>query len=386
SVLLSQMARSQLAPYETNRPVIGGQFFGRKTQVNRVLTNPNTNFLFIGIRRIGKTSLLKEIKRVMDEEDPPRSGETRRLYVDCTVISSEEEFLRTLTADLAPSEMKLLMGRAAQAKRYKRLMFDRFADLNGGPVTILIDELDRLLSEIDDPNSLFDVLRAAFIAGKARFIMAGFRKAMSAVTNVNSPFNNFATDVVIGKLKASEVERMILGPMGSLRVSFESQQLVNRIAHETSGLPNYVQFYCQTLLEILDEEERSEIREADIDKVYESREFRNFVIDNFTSNTVPLERALVYCVIAEFKDRPTIPPFTQRTIDGFLRKRNLTLNYRELEWACRNLHVSGVFENSGLEYIFSVPLFHRILLQTRDVDFLFEKTKAELYSDNNFRV
>ena len=31
-ILLDQMSRSQLAPYETNKPVIGSQFFGRQSE------------------------------------------------------------------------------------------------------------------------------------------------------------------------------------------------------------------------------------------------------------------------------------------------------------------------------------------------------------------
>ena len=385
NVLLNQIPLSQLAPYETNRPVVGSQFFGRQNQLNRVLTNRDTNYLFVGIRRIGKTSLLKEIKRRMDRDDPPQPGEIRRLYVDCTVISSEEEFLRTLTANLAPSELKMLMGRSHQSNRYRTLMFDRFADLNGGPITFLIDELDRLLSQISDQNALFDVMRAAYNAGKARFVLAGFRQSMQAVTNVNSPFNNFAKDILLGRLKPSDVERMIVGPMSRLRISFESQDLVQRIIRETSGMPNYVQFYCQSLIEILDDENRREIKLSDVENIYEQAEFRNFVIDNFVSNSEPVEQALVYCLISEYQGRDTLPSFTQKAMDGLLHKRKMPLRYRDLDRACANLEVAGIFEQSGREYRFAVPLFHRILLQTRDVDFLFEKAKSELYSDDMYR-
>ncbi len=195
AILLSQVPRAQLAPYETTKPVTGGQFFGRRSDINKVLQHPQTNYLFVGIRRIGKTSLLKEIQRRMDRIDPPGNDQIRRLYVDCTVINSEEEFLRTLAYNLDRSEIKLLMGRATELKRYQAMMFDRFASLHGKPVIFLIDELDRLLAHIGNDGHLFDVLRAASSAGKARFIMAGFRRAMAAVTDQRSPFYNLATEI-----------------------------------------------------------------------------------------------------------------------------------------------------------------------------------------------
>ena len=71
TTLFNQVPRAQLAPYETTKPVTGGQFFGRRSDINKVLQHPQTNYLFVGIRRIGKTSLLKEIQRRMDRIDPP---------------------------------------------------------------------------------------------------------------------------------------------------------------------------------------------------------------------------------------------------------------------------------------------------------------------------
>ncbi len=378
-ILLGQMPRSQLAPYETNKPVVGSQFFGRQPEINKVLQHPDTSYLFIGIRRIGKTSLLKEIQRRMDRIDPPAENQIRRLYIDCTVISSEQEFLRTLTYQLDPAELKLLMGRAAKSKRYQRMMFDRFASLHGQPITFLIDELDRLLAHIGNQRGLFDVLRAAAIAGKARFIMAGFRRAMEAATNQQSPFFNLAAEVRLGRLKLVDVKNMVLGPLERLRITIQNREgVVNRINRETAGLPNYVQFYCKTLLEHLDDEGRDTIIEDDLSSVYDNREFRDFVLDTFMSNTESLERALVYALAAEDRSPGRQQRFSQRMMDSFLKKRKLDLKYEYLDRACRSLEVAGVFNQVGRDFEFAVPLFQRMLHETRDVDFLFEKTREEI--------
>lgn len=382
-ILLCQMSRSQLAPYETNKPVVGSQFFGRRSEINKVLQHPYTSYLFIGIRRVGKTSLLKEIKRRMDRYDPPGVNQTRRLYVDCTVITSAEEFLRTLTLQLDPSEMKMLMGRAAESKRYQRLMFDRFASLHGEPVTFLIDELDRLLVHLDHEWNLFDVLRAAANAGKARFIMAGFRQAMAASTNEQSPFFNLATPIHLGRLKRSDVSHMVLTPLERLRVEVRNREgVVSRIIRETAGLPNYVQFYCKTVLEQLDEQGVSILSEDDLHFVYENDEFRNFVLDTFTSNTEVLERALVYALVAADSGGGlrTIP-ITQRAMDELLKSRRLSLTYEQLDRTCRNLEMAGVFNRVGKDFEFAVPLFQSMLHQTRDVDFLFEKAREEILAE-----
>lgn len=377
--LLSQMSRSQLAPYETHKPVTGSQFFGRNYEINKVLQHPNSNYLFIGIRQIGKTSLLKEIKRKMDLIDPPRENQIRRLYVDCTVMSSELDFLRTLTVQLDPSELKLLMGRAAHSKRYQRLMFDRFADIHGGTVTFLVDELDRLLGCVSPNSDLFDVLRSASNAGKARFIMAGFRQAMQAATNLQSPFFDLVTEERLGRLKRAEVKDMVLRPMEQLRVTIKNREgVVNRINREAAGLPNYIQFYCKTLLEKLDERNGDTLTENDLQVVYGNHAFRDYVLDTFMTNSELLERALVYALVAEDDSPTSRRSFSQKTMDGVLKKLDLPFTYDQLDRTCRNLEVAGVFNQVGKNYEFALPLFKRMLRATRDVEFLFAKTREEI--------
>lgn len=382
NILLRQMSRPQLAPYETHKPVVGSQFFGREAEINKVLQHPNKNYLFIGIRRIGKTSLLKEIQRRVDSLDPPTDGQIRRLYIDCTVITSADEFYRTLAMSLDPLELKLLLGRAEKSKRYQSLMFDRFASLHGGPVTFLIDELDRLLNHLADERELFDVLRAASMSGKARFIMAGFRRPMRLHFDEQSPFYNFAQPIHLGKLKFVDVKRMVIGPMGSLRITTKNPEgVISRIYRETAGLPNYVQFYCQTLLDLLEEKGSDVITEEDLSSVYENQEFRDFILETFMANTDPLEQALVYALISEDDGEFRPRSYSQRMMYETLRKRKLDLKLEVLNRICNNLEVGGVFNRVGVNYEFAVPLLQRMLRETRDVEFLFEKTREEILAE-----
>lgn len=378
-ILLSQLPRSQLAPYETNRPVTGGRFYGRQREINKVLQNPNSSCLFLGIRRIGKTSLLRELERRMNKLDPVEPGQQRRVYVNCTVIESEKDFLRELTVTLAPKEMKMLMGRASHSIRYRQLMFTRFADIQGGPITVFIDELDRLLARIGDEAELWDVLRHAALEGKARFVMAGFRQAMDASTNLRSPFFNMADSIDLGVFTRSEVQAIVMQPMARLRVSIRNPDgVVSRIVRETAALPNYVQYYCKIMLEQLDEEKRDEICEEDLKLVYDNREFRNFIVDAFWRNTEPLEQAIIYLMISNARRPLREVSFAVPHIDRLLEANNLSIGLDELLEAFRNLEVAGVLNRVGRNYEFSVPLLQRMLRQTQDVDFLFHKKREEI--------
>ena len=66
--------------------------------------------------------------------DRPGKDQIRRLYVDCSVIESEEEFLSAITYHLDKSELKLMMRRTSQSMRQKSLMFERFYKIHGGMI------------------------------------------------------------------------------------------------------------------------------------------------------------------------------------------------------------------------------------------------------------
>jgi hypothetical protein len=381
-ILGRQVSRAALSPYEVHLPVAGNRFFGRQQEINKVLQHPQSSYLFLGIRRIGKTSLLMELQRLMDKLDPPGDGQRRRIYIDCSVITSEEEFFRALISEVDPSGMKFYMGRPEHSKRYQRTMFNQFVSIHGTPMTFLVDEIDRLLASLEDENSLFDVLRSAAASGKVRFIMAGFRRPMHLYGSETSAFYHFADKVRLGKMQRNDIKDMVVIPMESLGVSFKNREgVVSRILRETGGLPNYVQFYCQTLLEQLDETEKDEISEDDLGSVYENREFRDFVLEAFMTNTERVEQAMVYALISEDPEQLRHSSWSERAIDGVMKKRRLSLNLEQLERVCKNLEIGGVLNQVGKDYEFAVPLLQRTLCEARDVNFLFDKMREEILKE-----
>ena len=381
SLLKSKINWLELAPYETRKPVTGSQFFGRQAEIERVLQNSDTNYLFVGIRRIGKTSLLKEIKRQLDLQDPPGENQMRRVYIDCTVIRSEDEFMRTLTFQLEQSGLTILSSRAQDPLRYQRRILDHYAMVHGSPITFLLDEFDRLLAHMKPDWPLLEVIRTAVSAQKVRFIAAGFRLAMEASTNPNSPLFNLMTPIRLGRLPVADVETMVLSPLNQMGIQVtDTSQVVSRIYQETAGLPNYVQYYCHSLISQLMATGRDEITLDDVMRIQENPTFRDFVLNTFMANTGLLEQAIVYAIIDEGKTAVS-PTFTERQIHSILKTRKLSLPFEQVDGACRLLEMAGVFNREGAEYRFAVPLYESLLRQTRDVRFLFERTREALQTE-----
>lgn len=381
-LLRRKMACLDLSPYETSKPVTGNRFFGREQEIERVLQHAHTSYLFVGIRRIGKTSLLKEIKRRLDRMDLPERGQIRRVYIDCTVISSEEEFMRTLIFQLEQSGLTILSSRAQDPQRYQKRILDHYAMVHGSPITFLLDEFDRLLAHMRPDWPLLTVLKTAVQAKKVRFISAGFRRAMEAATNKHSPLYNLMTPVRLGRLPLSDVEKMVLTPMSQLDIKIsEPTRLIERIYRETAGLPNYVQYYCKILLEQFACSSNNILSPDSLSEIQEDTEFRDFVLNTFMANTELLEQVIVYAIIGE-GEAVAQHHFTERKIHGFLKKRNLSLPYERIDGACRNLEMAGVFKRTNADYMFAVPLFQHILRQMRDVRFLFDRTHEALQTEN----
>ena len=161
------------------------------------------------------------------------------------------------------------------------------------------------------------------------------------------------------------------------RQSIENQAgVVRRIHRETAGLPHYIQLYCQGLLELLDHEQRDVLREDDLNYVYQSESFQDYILESFKLEAIPEEKAIVYALIAELGDRQQL--YTQRLMDDLLKKRGVSLKGDVLDNSCRNLTLAGVFNRVGINYEFAVPIFQQILRETRDVELLLEKSIGEV--------
>jgi Cdc6-like AAA superfamily ATPase len=382
NIILSQVSRSRLAPYEKHRPVVGAQFFGRRGEINKILDNPKENYLILGIRRVGKTSLLKELERQMNKADKPGKDQIRRLYIDCSVIESENEFLRAITYQLDKSELKMLMRQTSQSMRQKGMIFERFYKLHGGMITFLIDEVDRMLVRLKEPEDFFNTLRSVSTAEYARFILAGFRLPMRDVFDQKKSLHHMVDTINLGKLKYEDVYKMVTQPMEKLRISFRNREgIVNRIYRETAGLPNYVQFYCSTLLNKLDARRESILREEDLAAVYEDREFRDFVLETFLNNTDPVEQALVFAMMLEGGDAVNQKIYSMRMINGFLKRHKLDLTLEQLGSTLQHLEVAGVIDQVGQDYEFSIPLLIKLLRSARNVEFMIEKLREQILAE-----
>lgn len=365
SLICQHVRLSELSPYETSAAVVGPRFFGRSVETRSILDNSETNFLVLGVRRIGKTSLLLQAKNLM-ERSPKYKGHGPILYFACNTFRDADDFVSAVTTQL---DIRAL--RRMNTREFPNLL--RRASHSGKkPLVLLLDEMDALL-QFDRLSRwlLRDVLKASSDHKYCRYIMAGFREADKEWSDLGSPIHGFAERIVLRNFNQEAVRDMVLKPMSYLGIAFQREaSLVGRIQEETGGHPNLVQFYCQSLLKLLDSDTsgRRELSPDDLPSLYNDPDFTNYVLSTFDSNTSPLEKLIVYSFCAEPKEQ-----FTLEKIVAKLARRKVMPKVDEVKSSCKNLTMAGILALSGNLYGFSVPALPRLLDQHYDISLLIDR-------------
>jgi AAA+ ATPase superfamily predicted ATPase len=372
-IVSAQVPISYLSPYETRAPVTGSRFFGREQEISRILANPDTNHAILGIRRIGKTSLLRETERILIE----REAAAQVVYMECSDLLSTDDYIREVVRKLNPRELPRL-----ELQKYVFFFpnfLERMSKQLKSKIIFLLDEVDNLVIMQRGDWELFRMLRASSNKGACQYIIAGFREAMREQYMLDSPFYNFSQEIRLNEFTRQQARNLIVTPMENLRVRFRNEEeVISRIYEETAGHPNLIQYYCLILLRHLDQTGGREISPENLIDVYSDEGFTSHLLTSFMQNTENREKALIYALMKSAQEAGT-RGFGQEEIDTILRKGGILLPQKEIDEACNVLTLAGVIHRQGKEYYFTSPVFTKVLQQTYDLDYLFRKVKDEGY-------
>jgi hypothetical protein len=370
-LISAQVPISYLSPYETRAPVTGSRFFGREHEISRILANPDTNHAILGIRRIGKTSLLRETERILREQED--SG--RVVYLECSDLLSTDDYIREVVRKLNPRELPRL-----ELQKYVFFFpnfLERMSKQFKSKIIFLLDEVDNLVIMQRGDWELFRMLRASSNKGACQYIIAGFREAMREQYMLDSPFYNFTQEIRLSEFTRQQARNLIVTPMENLRVRFRNEEeVISRIYEETAGHPNLIQYYCLILLRHLDQTGGREISPDSLIDVYADEGFTSHLLTSFMQNTENREKALIYAIMM-WTQTPGGKGFGQEKIDHVLRKGGIALTQKEIDEACNVLTLAGVIHRKGKDFYFTSPVFTKVLQQTYDLDYLFRKVKEE---------
>ena len=372
--IIGQLSLINLSPFEINSPVTGSRFFGREYEIMRILDRLRTdNFAILGIRRIGKTSLLLEVRRRLLEED---SGYPV-FYMDCSDMLSTDSFVREVVRHFNIRDINRLHRQRQQYSVYFPNFLKRMHKKYGREIVLLLDEIDNVLIIQRGDWTLFNMLRKSAIDNDVRIVIAGFREAMQESYLFDSPLANFVDIIRLREFTFKQANKLVFTPMENLGIRFKNKgEVIRRIYEETAGHPNLIQYYCHVLLKKMDDSGDRIISPDSLQSVYADRELMNRLIMSFLYNTKNREKAIVYLLLMENEDVYT-NGFTQDKIDNLLKKQRIEMTQIELEQACAALALAGVFLKRGKEYFFHTPVFTKALLNEYNLRYLLQKALDE---------
>ncbi len=395
-----QTSIAALSPYEISSPVTGEQFFGRERELREIQQNASTNFLVVGNRRMGKTSLVREARRRAKRELP--DGDETHLYFDCSVFRNKQEFYAEIIRGLdGPREIERLYNdhtfsihsfiqRMSRAKKTKVVLYldeiDFLLDWDAADNWQVLSTL-RAMTAMDQGHSTHHQHHAAHTKHDGaeredrqplRVIMAGFRRAQHWAEQKDAPLFNFASTIRVTNFDHRVTEQLVTEPMLTLGLSITDRSaLVNRIYKETGGQPNLVQHYCKFMLRQLEDSGAREVSQRNLDAVLGDDTIRRRTTDELMANSTNFEQFVVLSFIDEIWSKKETDKFTLEKLDFWLYQHGIKLPRTDLEEALYALETSGLISRDGKSYGFAFGVLPRMISENWDVKYQLRKILEE---------
>jgi hypothetical protein len=274
--------RQRFNPYIAGAPVLDDDmFYGREKLTARMLSTLHRNSLMItGERRIGKTTFLHHLKRVLSEDE---AGEWHffPVFVDLQGVP-EQSFFHALmaevvdTLDLSAATREALRFKPEpegyDAREFAHDLQQVIAELKTRTdrkvrLALLIDEVD-VLNEYSD--SVNQRLRGIFMKSFSENLVAvmsgvGIRRRWKSEV---SPWYNFFDEIELTPFSREEAEALVREPVAGI---FRWQpQAVERVLELSQLKPYLVQKLCVHAVNRMLEEGRGTIRRDDVEAAREA--------------------------------------------------------------------------------------------------------------------
>ncbi|MCP4104853.1 MAG: ATP-binding protein [Desulfobacteraceae bacterium] len=343
-VIASQIDLTRISPYQPksglNRENV---FFGRSQLLTHILQREPANYLLVGGRQIGKSTLLKEIKR--------RCIKDTEIICHYTVLTGKDVISHMANAlNLPPNaEIQTLLSHIRQFSDTKRHLF-------------LIDEADMFIeAEAETGYKTLHLFRSLSEEGRCYFILAGFWSLYRiAAFDYHSPIKNFGETLQIGALEPNACWKLATIPMNHLNISYESDRLVETILKETGRRANLIAITCNEILKNLDMQERT-ISEKALETALYSEAMQTALAGwgNMSGKDESANRLdrIIICAGIHMEE------FTQKDILQLADKYQLPYEPEAVRHSLARLELSFILEQNRMKYSFRVPIFKKMILE-----------------------
>ena len=348
NILSKNLSFKYLSPYQINDAVKNeSNFFGRVETVRNIISSDRKNYLIIGARQLGKSSILEALKRRY-ENNPSVQSYSITLDENGNVLRA----------------MSLVLGISKDSTLEE--IEDAIRD-NKKKVVFLIDEADKFIQYEKNRGYLItSVFRKLSQEGKATFVLAGFWTLYQYVTmDYQSPLKNFGELIRLEGLEEKACEELMIEPMKRLGIHYEDESIITRVIERCGYRANLIAIVCSKVLQNLD---TNVITEKDIEDVFENGNLEDFLNDwgslSSDENKNRIDRMIVYMSIKK-------ETFKLGEIVNLFNKRNLKVDTESIAKSLNRLVLGYILYKSKGYYTYRVPLFKEFMLED-DIEYLLE--------------
>jgi hypothetical protein len=282
---------ARISPYQTSLGVRKESgFFGRTRILSDILNRGDlANYLLVGGRQLGKSSLLLALQRRFDG----RKGVDCR-YLSVGQASMESRLAAALGLPMATPLQDLLRQLAQVPPGTRRVL--------------LLDEADAFVAaDAARGYACLNGFRSLSDEGRCHFILAGFWSLYrSASFDYQSPIKNFAETIQIGALEPEACRDLVTKPMAALGLTYADTGMVERILERTGGRANLIAILCDQMLQGLGLAQRV-LDDSDLERALTSGSLRS-ALEGWGELTADpaaarLDRVIVYGLIGRERFR-----------------------------------------------------------------------------------
>jgi GTPase SAR1 family protein len=333
-------------------------FYGRTEEIDRIKKEivatsfQKQDFAILGQRRIGKTSMLYQLKGELDEKyltvfidvQNIEPKEPKILFINI-LNEIKKEILKKYDESVLP-----IFSVLEREKSNDDLEYTRFNDdleklteiIQSGrlpKIVFLIDEVETLtkfkgLGMLDFFRSLIQKFDDII------FIVVGSDRLYELTTDYSSPFFNVFKTVELKELIKPVAKKLIKEPSEENNVDFTGNE--DRVVELTGGNPYLIQAVCQYIINLLNTERKNIVTLTDVENAAKSvvREQHGFFKDFWKETTKEGKLILFYLTENGIPSTAEeISSHIRKNTDGKISLEDLAKNFEKLEE--RNLIQKG---------------------------------------------
>jgi hypothetical protein len=198
-----------------------------------------------------------------------------------------------------------------------------------------------------------------------RFVVAGFTELMREPQRVDSPFFKKTFEWIrMSPFAQGDVRDVVLTPMRSLGVEFiNADEIVSRIHHQTGGIPLLVQYYCLSLVSVLDDTLRRQVDPRSLGEISYRPGIIGHVIGPLKNSVDASDQLLIYAMLLNRPAGQDAEPFTREDILTAMQDVGFPRDLIDLNQSCDRLVLAGILTRSDGGYRFLIPMLPRFLRQ-----------------------